>query len=400
MRLIFSNTYLFFCLNTPIYIIEAIRTPFGKLQGSLAPFRADDMAAALVHYILQYTPQLQHIENTHFYAGASNQAAEDSRNIAKQIALLAHLPLSTQGITINALCNAGIEACIGAIRAILCEDTDIAWVCATENMSRSPFIEHRYTGEKADSLIGWRYENPNLNAKYRLDMASIAELQAQHANINRNLQDEYAFESRLKYNLAQENAYFNQQFIFFEKGLWHLNKDEQHRTFSLEALNRLPPLVKNGKYITLGNSARAGDGAVLLLLASEKALSKYNLTPKACIKNYSTITQSPLVMNTSAIAATYALLHKNPKALSADIFEISESFALQTLLYVNAFPNVKDKCNIFGGAISVGNPTASGNLRLFCNILAHFKNNSSYKKGIIATCAGLGLGAAFELENV
>lgn len=387
-------------MSTPIYIIEAIRTPFGKLQGKLSNFRADDLLTHLVHNLIKKYPQLKDIENTYFLTGCSNQAAEDSRNIARQIALLANLPLSTQGTTFNALCNSGIEALLAGIRTIKAQDADLVWVSATENMSRAPIIEHRYTKERADSLIGWRYENTNLNPDFRLDMGNIAEHYAKCTTITRQAQDEYAYFSRLKYEEAKNKAYFSSEIIPLAYEQATLAIDEQHRTFALEALERFPPLIKNGAHITLGNSARAGDGAVLLLLASEQALSKYNLKAKAQITNYATIALSPTLMNLAAIEATKALAQKSPNIIQkADCIEISESFALQTLLYRKYFPNVTDKCNIFGGAISIGNPTAVGNLRLFCNLMAHFRNNPTFQTGIIATSSGLGLGSAFEVKK-
>ena len=397
-----------------VFIVAAARTPFGRLQGRLAALRVDDLLAHLVVDIARQTGVLDY-KNAFFFAGAANQAGEDNRNLARQVALLSGLSPTTHATTFNALCNSGIEAFLAAVRALQTGAADLAWAAAGENMSRSPFVRHRYTGEEADSLIGWRFENPQLSPAHRLSMVEIAEQQAAPAQFgfSRLAQDNYAALSRQKYETALKADFFAAEIRAVPTGEGQfLSYDEQHRCFTDEALARLPPLLgkdkskdKIAEYITLGNSSRAGDGAVVLLLATHQAVKDLDLQPLARFVAAEQISLAPSDMNAAAAAATHRLIqrHSHKKGVAVanfDLVELSESFALQPLHFMQNFPTINpDIINICGGSLSAGNPTAAGNLRLLTAAISQFQQSPQKRQALIGTCSGLGLGAAIALQS-
>lgn len=395
-----------------VFIVAAGRTPFGRLQGRLSAIRVDDLLAHLVADIARQAGVLDY-KNAFFFAGAANQAGEDNRNLARQAALLSGLSPTTHATTFNALCNAGIEAFLAAVRALQTGAADLAWAVAGENMSRSPFVRHRYTGEEADSLIGWRFENPLLSPAHRLSMVEIAEQQAAQFGFSRLVQDNYAALSRQKYEAALKADFFAAEIRAVPTGEGQfLSYDEQHRCFTAEALARLPPLLgkdknkeKTAEYITLGNSARAGDGAVALLLATSQAVKDLDLQPLARFVAAEQISLAPSEMNAAATTAALRLIqrhsHKKGVALANfDFVELSESFALQPLHFMQNFTNINpDIINICGGSLSAGNPTAAGNLRLLTATISQFQRSPQKRQALMATCSGLGLGAAIALQS-
>lgn len=390
-----------------VFIVAASRTPFGRLQGRLSAIRVDDLLAHLVADIARKTGAADY-KNAFLFAGAANQAGEDNRNLARQVALLAGLSETTHATTFNALCNSGIEAFLAAVRVLQTGAADLAWVGAAENMSRSPFIRHRYTGEEADSLIGWRFENPQLLPAHRLSMVEIAEQQAAEFGFSRLVQDDYAALSRQKYDAALKADFFAAEILPISTGEGQLfSHDEQHRCFTPDALARLPPLLgkqKEAQYITLGNSSRAGDGAAALLLATSQAVKDLNLQPLARFVAAEQISLAPAQMNAAAVAATDRLIqrHRLKKGVDLskfDLVELSESFALQPLHFMKNYPEINaDFINICGGSLSTGNPTAAGNLRLLVAALTQFRQ-AQKQNALVSTCSGLGLGAAIALQS-
>lgn len=378
-----------------VFIVAAVRTPFGRLQGALAHTRVDDMLVALFRQQLGLNPQLASVRGALLFVGNANQAGEDNRNLARQVALLAGLDESSHALTVNALCNSGLEAFISAAQAIRCGDADLAWVGASENMSRAPFVRHRFTQEEADTLIGWRFTNPEISAQHARSMVEIAEAQAITLGIAREQQDAYAYASRLRYQNALDSDYFAGEVV----PLAALAQDEQHRCFSMEALERLPPLLnRQARHISLGNSARAGDGAVLLLLASAKALKNYQLRPLMRLVASRRASLAPSDMNRAAAIAAAPLLADPLNYF--DCIEVSESFALQPLYFMQHHPQLNPNIiNRSGGSISIGNPTAAGNLRLIVAALSHFQHQPAMRHALVAASSGLGLGAAIHLES-
>ncbi len=380
-----------------VYLLYARRTPFGRLQGSLMGRRVEDLMLPLFQDAI-HAMQPLHIDweaaDMAAYVGVSNQAGEDARNIARQIVMLSPLPAENlPAYTLNALCNSGIVALQTAIQAIQTNATELAFVGAVENMSRAPMVRHRISQEEADTLIGWRFLHPQMPAPYALSMLETAELTAQKWGFSRSEQDAYAYQSRQNFAHAQKMAIFEGEIL----PLPELSQDEQARTFSPESLARLPSIQKGGT-ITLGNSARAGDGAALLLLASEDFCARHTAAPLLHFQANCAAATTPQAMSEAAAIATRRLLQRHSFDIeSLDSVLVSESFATQALVFLRQFPQMPPTLlNAWGGAISTGNPTSVGNLRLVCQ-LAHSPKH--IRRALIATASGLGLGAALVLEK-
>lgn len=379
----------------PVHIVRAWRTAFGRLQGTWSDTRPDDLLAHLIRTFLDEFADLPPTAVEALYVGCSNQAGEDNRNVARQTALLAGLSVATHCITFNTLCTSGVEALLAAARAIQVGEADIILVAGVDSMSRSPFVEHRFTHERVDTILGWRFVNPKFPYE-TLSMIETAERAAQQYGISREMQDLYAHQSRQRYDEAARSGYFQSEIVPMTapngKALTH---DEQHRIFELVTMANFSPILANGQHITLCNSARAGDGAVLLMLVSERAAKRWNLSPKARLEATSSVSVHPNDMNLSAAIALEKLEFSHGITWrQADALEVSESFAVQPLLTMQKMGIPIEKINPTGGAISAGNPTSAGNLRLVSALLSHFERQPAIRSGIVATCAGLGMGNA------
>ncbi len=382
-----------------VFFIRSFRSGVGRLMGSWASVRADDMLAMALRQMREFYPFLDEIVEA-LYVGDSNQVGEDSRNVARQAALLADLPATTIGLTFNSLCLSGIDALLAAVRAVQTGEMDAILVAAVENMSRSPWAEHRLTGEKADTLIGWRFNNP-LFPYPTLSMVETAELMAQKYSISRSQQDDYAALSRQRYEQGKNSGYFDTEILPFRLPNGQImDKDEQHRLMDRASLGKFAPILAKGEYNTLCNSARAGDGVILMLICNKKTVENFALQPIAKYNLAATAAVNPSEMSFAGIAAYQKLIKKGFSLPQIDIIEQSESFALQPLLHAQQLGWDLAKINPCGGAISIGNPTSVGNLRLVGAILNHFQQQNALKYGLGAASAGLGLGAAILLENL
>ncbi len=387
--------------NSKIYLIDALRTPIGKLNGILSNQRPDDMAASVITSILQ-TNKLPSTIIDQVLLGCANQAGEDNRNIARMASLLAKLPFSTTAVTLNSLCSSGLEAIVSGARTIWTGENECVLAGGVESMSRSPLVKNKITGEQVDSMIGWRFINPAIDATCPpLSMPQTAELVAQKYNIDKQQQDQYAHDSRLRYEKALTEQTWATEIIptqDLKNKVWQ--RDEQHRLLSLNLLSKLPKLVPDGNYITAGNAARVGDGAAMVLLASEKIVQQYQLKPIAIISNWAIAACDPSEMSFGASIATQKLLEKiDLDAKSIDSFEINESFALQPLLFLKKINISPQKLNRNGGCISMGNPIGMGAARLVVSLAHQIKRDPAIKRGIAATGAGLGMGGAILLES-
>jgi acetyl-CoA acetyltransferase family protein len=382
-----------------VFFIRSLRSGFGRLMGSLSTLRADDMLAQAIRQMVDFHPFIRSKIEA-LYVGDSNQVGEDSRNIARQSALLAGLPETVLGLTFNSLCLSGIDALLAAVRAVQVGEIEAVLVAAVENMSRSPFAEHRLTAEKADTLIGWRFINPNFPYP-TYSMVETSELMSKKYQISRQAQDDYAYLTRCRYENAKSKGYFNDEITAFKLPNGNFfDKDEQHRVMEKQILANFSPLLPNGEYNTLCNSARAADGVILMLICNQKTVDNFVLNPIAKFKMAATAAVNPNEMSFSGIAAFQKLQKKCPNLPKIDIIEQSESFAMQTLLHSQQLGWDINKINIAGGAISIGNPTSVGNLRLVGAILNHFQQQTDLKHGLISASAGLGIGAALILENL
>lgn len=388
--------------NQTIYIIDALRTPIGKLHGALSHIRPDDLATMLINGLAQKN-KLNKKEIDGIILGCANQAGEDNRNVARMASLLAGLPYTATATTINSLCSSGMEAILSAIKNIALGDGDLYLAGGVESMSRSPIITSKIDQTKVDSLIGWRFINPQIHlACPPLSMAETAELLAKNYSISRKEQDAYAYNSRQKYQTALENAIWDAEILPIEdqkKKLWR--SDEQHRLLSLDLLTKLPKFVSNGKYISAGNAARIGDGAALVAVASESYIKKHNIRPIAKIKAWASASCHPSEMSLSAVVASQKALTKAAlRTQDLDWVEMSESFAVQTLACIQALQINPKKVNPNGGALTIGNPIAVSSARLVVALAKEMERNKSIKNGLATTCAGLGTGAALILESI
>lgn len=381
-----------------IYLVEASRSPIGKLQGALANWRPDDLAAQVLQNLLQkakVSPDL--IEG--IVLGCANQAGEDNRNVARMTALLADLPAHSTALTVNSLCSSSLEAIFSAARQIALGEGDCFVAGGVESMSRSPWITSKVDQSKVDSLIGWRFVNPRLE-HLRLSMAETAELLATEYQISRAEQDVYAKASRERYQMALEKNIWSEEIAPLLGTIAVLSKDEQHRVLSAALLTKMPPIVKGGQYITAGNAARVGDGAALVLLASERFVKKHGLQPLAKINNWASAACHPSRMSYAAVAATKKLLKRAQiSSKSLDWVEYSESFALQVLLGIKELELSPDLVNPHGGALSIGNPIAVGAVRTVVSLAKQMQRSPDLNYGLAVSSGGLGTGAALLLEQ-
>ena len=388
--------------NQTIYIIDALRTPIGKLHGALSHIRPDDLVTMVINGLAsKNTIHKKEIDG--IILGCANQAGEDNRNIARMTSLLAELPYASTATTINSLCSSGMEAILSAVKNIALGDGDLYLAGGVESMSRSPLITSKTDQETVDSLIGWRFVNSKIHEVCPpLSMAETAELLAGKYSISRKAQDAYAYQSRQKYQVALEKAIWNAEILPIQdqkKKLWLT--DEQHRLLSLDLLTKLPKLVRNGHHISAGNAARIGDGAALVALASEKYIKKHNIRPIAKVKSWASASCHPNEMSLSAVVATQKALDKVAlQAQDLDWIEISESFAVQTLACIEALQLDPEKVNPNGGALTMGNPIAVSSARLVVALAKEMERNKTIKNGLATTCAGLVTGAALVLESI
>ena len=388
--------------NQTIYIIDALRTPIGKLHGALSHIRPDDLVSMVINGLTRKN-NINKKEIDGIVLGCANQAGEDNRNIARMASLLAELPYSSTATTINSLCSSGMEAILSAIKNIALGDGDLYLAGGVESMSRSPMIISKVDQTTVDSLIGWRFVNPQIHLTCPpLSMAETAELLANNHSISRKEQDTYAYNSRQKYQVALDSAIWSAEVLPIEdqkKKLWL--SDEQHRLLSLDLLTKLPKLVPNGKHISAGNAARIGDGAALVALASESYVKKHNIRPLAKIKSWASASCHPSEMSLSAVVATQKALAKVAlHTQDLDWVEMSESFAVQALACIKALELNPEKVNPNGGALTIGNPIAVSSARLVVSLAKEMERNKTIKNGLATTCAGLGTGAALILESI
>lgn len=379
------------------YIIDAIRTPIGKMYGTLASTRPDDLIVALIQKILLQNPKVKPDDITDLLLGCANQAGEDNRNIARQAVLLANLPNHIPGGTLNRLCASGMEAIQLATKGVWLGEGDLYLAGGVESMSRSPFVESRVSGERVDSTIGWRFVNPKLSDYYQpLQMAETIELLAQKYQISRQAQDDYAELSRNNYQKALAQDFWSTEI----SPINGLERDEQHRILKTTTLSKLPAMVKNGRSVTIGNSARGGDGAALVLIASEAYVQKHQLQPLAKIRSMALTATNPNDMGIASVGATQlALKRANLDLKDLDNVELSESFAAQVLASIQELNLDKAIVNVNGGAISMGNPTGMGAARLVVTLANRMRKDTHIQYGLATTGAGLGIGASIILER-
>lgn len=395
------------------YIVDAVRTPIGRYGGVLSSVRPDDLLAHLIKAIIQRNPTLDPAGIEDVIAGATNQAGEDNRDVARMAALLAGLPVTVPGNTVNRLCASGMQAIMDAARAVMCGDGDVFLAGGVESMTRAPLVMPKADGafsrstEMYDSTIGWRFTNKRLAEMYHpYSMGETAENVARQWKISREDQDMFAYQSQLKYKDAYAAGKWSAEIIPVpvtpnKQGQVVITDDEPPRETSLEKLAGLKPaFIKEGT-VTAGNSAGINDGAAVVLVVSEKALKQYNLTPLMQIKSMAVAGVDPSIMGIGPVPASQkALLRAGLSVGQLDLVELNEAFAVQALACTRDLGLDPAKINVNGGSIAIGHPLGCTGARIAATLLHEFRRRPRAKYGLTTMCVGVGQGAAMIYENL
>jgi 3-oxoadipyl-CoA thiolase len=394
-----------------VYVIDAVRTPIGKYGGALSTIRPDDLLAHVIKSLLQRNAGVDVNDIEDVIAGDANQAGEDNRNVARMAALLAGLPVSVPGNTVNRLCASGLQAVMDAARAIMCGEGELMIAGGVESMTRAPFVMLKSSGawnrtpEVVDSTIGWRFSNKKLTDQYYpYSMGETAENVARQWKISRQAQDEFALESQEKYAAALAKGKWKDEITGVEifggrDEKIYFEKDEPPRSTSLEKLASLrPAFIKDGT-VTAGNSSGINDGAAAMLLASEEAVKKYNLQPMARIVSMAVAGVDPAIMGIGPVPASRkALQRAGLTANDLDIIELNEAFASQSIACIHDLGLDLQKVNVNGGSIAIGHPLGCSGVRISATLLHEMKRRNS-KYALATMCVGVGQGAAIVYEG-
>jgi len=397
------------------FICDAIRTPIGRYAGVLASVRADDLAAVPIKALRERNPSVDFAAVDDVIFGCANQAGEDNRNVARMASLLAGLPVEVPGSTVNRLCGSGMDAVSIAARAIKAGELELVIAGGVESMSRAPFVMGKATSaysrnaEIFDTTIGWRFINPLMKAQYGVDsMPETAENVAEEYKIPRDAQDRFALNSQKRAVAAQEKGFLREEIVpvSVPKGkneTVQIDKDEHPRAdTTIEALNKLPTPFRKGGTVTAGNASGVNDGACALLLASEAAVKRYGLTPRARVVAAAVAGVPPRVMGIGPFPATKKLLEKTGVSLSRiDIIELNEAFAAQGLAVTRQLGLDDDdpRVNPQGGAIALGHPLGMSGARLITTAVYQLQRNGQ-KLALCTMCIGVGQGIATLIERV
>jgi 3-oxoadipyl-CoA thiolase len=394
-----------------VYVIDAVRTPIGKYGGALSTIRPDDLLAHVIKSLLQRNAGVDVNDIEDVIAGDANQAGEDNRNVARMAALLAGLPVTVPGNTVNRLCASGLQAIMDAARAIMCGEGELMIAGGVESMTRAPFVMLKSSGawnrtpEVVDSTIGWRFSNKKLTDQYYpYSMGETAENVARQWKISRQAQDEFALESQEKYAAALAKGKWKDEITGVEifggrDEKIYFEKDEPPRSTSLEKLASLrPAFIKDGT-VTAGNSSGINDGAAAMLLASEEAVKKYNLQPMARIVSMAIAGVDPAIMGIGPVPASRkALQRAGLTANDLDIIELNEAFASQSIACIHDLGLDLQKVNVNGGSIAIGHPLGCSGVRISATLLHEMKRRNS-KYALATMCVGVGQGAAIVYEG-
>ncbi|HGH3560826.1 3-oxoadipyl-CoA thiolase [Acinetobacter baumannii] len=397
------------------YIIDAIRTPFGRYAGGLAPVRADDLGAVPIKALMQRNPNVDWEQVDDVIYGCANQAGEDNRNVGRMSALLAGLPYQVPATTINRLCGSSLDAIAIAARAIKAGEANLVIAGGVESMSRAPYVMGKSDSafgrsqKIEDTTMGWRFINPKLKELYGVDtMPQTAENVAEQFNVNRADQDQFALVSQQRTASAQAKGFFSKEIVAVEipqrKGdAVVIDTDEHPRaSTTLEALSKLKPVVKAEGTVTAGNASGINDGAAALLIASDEAVQAYNLKPRAKIIASTAVGVEPRIMGFAPAPAIKKLLKQANLTLEQmDVIELNEAFAAQALAVTRdlGLPDNSDKVNPNGGAIALGHPLGASGARLVTTALNQLEQTGG-RYALCSMCIGVGQGIALIIERV
>lgn len=396
----------------PIYVIDAVRTPIARYRGALAGIRPDDLAAHVVRGLVDRQPELgARLDQVVF--GATNQAGEDNRNVARMALLLAGLPYDVPGVTVNRLCGSGLEAINDAARMIAVGESDVAIAGGVESMTRAPFSMPKSSAAFDrnpppiyDTTLGWRYPNPKMQERFELiSMGETAENVAKKYGISRVEQDELALSSQRKAAAAWEAGAFADEIVPVpvpqRKGEPILfARDEAIRSdTTLEGLAKLRPAFREGGSVTAGNSSPLNDGAAAVLLVSEDVVKELGLTPMARFVASATAGVDPSYMGEGPIPATKKVFSRaGLRAPNLDLVELNEAFAAQAIACIRGLDLDPDKVNVNGGSIALGHPIGASGARIVTT-LVHAMKARKARLGLASLCIGVGQGIATVFER-
>ena len=398
------------------YIVNGIRTPIGRYGGSLSQVRTDDLGAHAIRELMRINASVPASAIDDVIFGCANQAGEDNRNVARMALLLAGLPADVPGMTVNRLCGSGLEAVGQAARAIKSGEAELLIAGGVESMSRAPFVMGKATeafsrsqNELYDTTIGWRFVNPLLKKQYGVDsMPETAENVAQDFQISREAQDKFAYNSQMRASKAQKNGRLAKEIapvsIAQRKGdPIVVSKDEHPRETTMEQLAKLgTPFRKEGGSVTAGNASGVNDGAAALLIASEDAVKRYNLTPLARVLGLTSAGVPPRIMGIGPAPASKKLADKLGLSIKDfDVIELNEAFAAQGLAVMRQLGIADDAehVNPNGGAIALGHPLGMSGARIALSAALELHERSA-KRALCTMCIGVGQGIALAMERV
>ncbi|RRV68783.1 3-oxoadipyl-CoA thiolase [Stutzerimonas stutzeri] len=401
-------------MSRDVFICDAVRTPIGRFGGALAGVRADDLAAIPLKALLERNPGLDPAAVEEVFMGSANQAGEDNRNVARMAALLAGLPETVPGVTLNRLCASGMDAVGTAFRAIASGELELAIAGGVESMSRAPYVKGKAdtafgrTQKIEDTTIGWRFINPKMKELYGVDaMPQTADNLADQWQINREDQDAFALRSQQRTAAAQQAGFFAEEIVPVvikgKKGETIVDTDEHPRAdTTAEALAKLKPVNGPDKTVTAGNASGVNDGAAAMILASAEAVQKYGLKPRARVLGMASAGVAPRIMGYGPVPAVKKLCERLKLAVSDfAVIELNEAFAAQGLAVTRDLGLADDdaRVNPNGGAIALGHPLGMSGARLVLTTV-HQLEKSGGKLGLATMCVGVGQGLALVVERV
>lgn len=397
-----------------VFICDAVRTPIGRFGGGLSSVRADDLAALPIKALMERNPSVDWNAVDEVFLGCANQAGEDNRNVARMATLLAGLPASIPGVTLNRLCASGMDAIGTAFRAIASGEMELAIAGGVESMSRAPFVMGKSDAafsrsmKLEDTTIGWRFINPLMKAQYGVDaMPQTADNVADEYKVSRADQDAFALRSQQRTAAAQAAGFFAEEIVAVrvahKKGEILVEHDEHPRAdTTLQALARLKPVNGVDKTVTAGNASGVNDGAAALILASAEAVKKHGLTARARVLGMASAGVAPRVMGIGPVPAVRKLLERlGLNVTDFDVIELNEAFASQGLAVLRELGLEDDapQVNPNGGAIALGHPLGMSGARLVLTAL-HQLEKTKGKKALATMCVGVGQGLALAIERV